>query len=144
MTNTDQRADAYADRIRSACAAVVEHDLDRALAHFDDNCVFVDGTTGRETGKDGLLAFLDEMWSMFPDFAPRVVAAHVAENTIGVLFESTGTLVGTGDASTPGKQVRWIATGFSTFDPDSLKILRDVYFVDTAALEQKVGEAQAG
>lgn len=36
-----------------------------------------------------------------------------------------------------------MATGFSTFDPVSLKIVRDSYFVDEAAIEQRISALPA-
>ncbi|GAB3681111.1 nuclear transport factor 2 family protein [Saccharopolyspora tripterygii] len=142
MASTDRLAETYVDKIKSVCSAVVDHDVERILAHFDDNCVFVDGGTGQEGGKDSLIGFLEEMWSTFPDYTPRVAAAHVDENTIGVVFELTGTLPAVDAPATSGKKMRWLATAFSTFDPDSLAITRDIYFVDAAALEQMLSIAQ--
>ncbi|MFB9729521.1 nuclear transport factor 2 family protein [Haloechinothrix salitolerans] len=129
------------DTIRNVCSAVTAHDVDRVLGYFDDGCVFVDGTTGEQGGKDSLIGFLDQMYAMFPDYSPRVAAAHVDGDTIGVVYELTGTLNGPAGATT-GKRLRWMATAFSTFAPGSLAIIRDVYCFDAAALEQQLLEAQ--
>ncbi|MFI8975023.1 nuclear transport factor 2 family protein [Nocardia asteroides] len=121
-------------------AAVAAHDIDAVLDYFDDNCVFVNGVTGTTSEKADLVTFLNETWSVFPDYTPRPAATFFQDNTLGVLFEITATSPQAREGATAGK-VRWMATAFSTFDPVSLKIVRDSYYVDEAAVEQKIGAA---
>lgn len=126
----------YTQTLRDVCAAVAAHDLEAALSYFDDDCVVVNGVAGTVEDKSALPRFFQETWSVFPDFAPRPVASHLVGDTLGVLFEATGTP--TGPDGEPGVPVRWLGTGFSTFDPVTRKIVRDVYFADEAALEEKL------
>ncbi|GAB3681171.1 nuclear transport factor 2 family protein [Saccharopolyspora tripterygii] len=127
MASIDAVAESYAGHtIRSVCSAVADYDVERVLGYFDDSCVLVDGTTGEAAGSDRLAGFLDEM---FPD--ESVGAAHVDGDAIGVVYEITGTL-NSPDGSSIGKQLRWVATAFSTFAPSLLAITREVYRAEAA------------
>jgi steroid delta-isomerase-like uncharacterized protein len=45
------------------------HDLDKLLTFFNDDCIYADPTLGVEKrGKDGILEFAKEIFSMQPDF----------------------------------------------------------------------------
>lgn len=125
----------YTRKMNEICAAVAAHDLGKALEYFDDECVVVNGVGQTVGGKPALVQGFDEMFAAFPDWTPRVATSFLDGDTIGVLFEVTGTAGGT------GPKVTWIGTGYSTFDPESLKVVRDVYFMDEAALEQKISDA---
>ncbi|MEV6059964.1 nuclear transport factor 2 family protein [Nocardia asteroides] len=127
--------------INSMSAAVGAHDVDAVLSYFDDECVFVNGVTGATSAKPDLVTFLEETWSAFPDYTPRPVASYFQENTLGVLFEISATPSSAEGGSAVGK-VHWMVAAFSTFDPLSLKIVRDSYYVDEVMIEQKVKEAQ--
>ncbi|MFE3170669.1 nuclear transport factor 2 family protein [Amycolatopsis sp. NPDC059090] len=124
----------YTRTMDEICAAVAAHDLDKVLKYFDDECVVVNGAGGTVGDKAALVPGFEEMFATFPDWTPRVAASFLEGDTIGVLFEVTGTVGGT------GPKVTWIGTGYSTFDPETLKIVRDVYFMDEAALEQKIND----
>ncbi|MEU3013807.1 nuclear transport factor 2 family protein [Nocardia asteroides] len=127
----------YTEKLNEICAAVTARDLETVLEYFDDECVVINGAGGIVGGKSALVPGFEEMFAAFPDWTPRVAASFVEGDTIGVLFEVTGTPGGVG----PG--VTWIGTGYSTFDPETLKIVRDVYFMDEAALEQKISDSSA-
>ncbi|MEV0060464.1 nuclear transport factor 2 family protein [Nocardia sp. NPDC050718] len=127
----------YTGKMNEICAAVAARDLDTVLEYFDDECVVVNGAGGTVGDKSALVPGFQEMFATFPDWTPRVAASFVEGDTIGVLFEVTGTPGG------EGAGVTWIGTGYSTFDPETLKIVRDVYFMDEAALEQKISDASA-
>lgn len=130
------KIDSYTQKMTEICAAVAAHDLDTVLEYFDDECVVVNGASGTVGDKSSLVAGFEDMFAVFPDWTPRVATSFLDGDTIGVLFEVTGT------AGRSGPKVTWIGTGYSTFDPDTLKIVRDVYFMDEAALEQKINDAQ--
>lgn len=124
----------YTQTMKEICGAIAAHDLETVLGYFDNDCVVVNGAGGTVGDKSALLPGFEEMFAVFPDWTPRVVASFLEGDTIGVLFEVTGTVGGS------GPKVTWIATGYTTFDPDTLKIVRDVYFMDEAALQQKLDE----
>ena len=126
MSSSD--TELYTQRFREICEAVAAHDVDAVLEHFSDDCVVINGVAGTVDDKSALTRFFQETWAVFPDFAPRPVASHLEGNTLGVLFEATGTPIG--PDGVPRPQVRWLGTGFSTFDPVTRKIVRDVYFAD--------------
>lgn len=134
---SDPKLDVYAQKMTEICAAVAAHDLDTVLAYFDDECVVVNGAAGTVGGKTALLTGFEEMFGLFNDWTPRVAASFLEGDTLGVLFEATGT------NEESGRTVTWIGTGLSTFDPETLKIVRDVYFMDEEALEQKLRNPEA-
>lgn len=134
MTSDDHHAESLIETIRSLCRSVAARDVEALLAHFSDDCVFADGTSGQQAGSEGLLRFLDEMWTLFPDFTPRVAAAHVQGDTVGALFDSSGTLADPVAPGSTSRAVRWMTVGFSTFDGQTGKIIRDVYFADMEAM----------
>lgn len=140
MTSAQDRAESMVQSLHSLCAAVADRDVMAVLTHFDDDCVFVDGTTGERAGSEGLVRFLEEMWALFPDFTPTVAATHTQGDTIGALFDTSGSST---DASTPAltrRPIRWMTVGFSTFDGQTGKIVKDVYFADVDAMEQLLTE----
>ncbi|BAH48362.1 nuclear transport factor 2 family protein [Rhodococcus opacus] len=145
MTNTENRVDTEAcvERIESVCMAVVARDLEGVLDHFAEDCVFVNGVTGTTVpGKAELVNFLNDIWASFPEYTPRPVAAHLEQTTLGMLFETTVELPATDEKASPdGTKVRWLTSSFFTFDPTSMKIIRDVYYADEAAVEQMINEA---
>ncbi|OXR41212.1 nuclear transport factor 2 family protein [Nocardia sp. MDA0666] len=143
MTSTGSRIDSaiYVDRIRSVCAAVKAHDIETVLTYFDDACVFVNGVTGTTSEKPELVEFLKETWAVFPDYAPRPVVTYMQGNTLGALFEMAGTPPQAEGQAAP-EQIRWLAASFSTFDPVTLKIVRDAYYVDEEAIQQQIAAAQ--
>jgi ketosteroid isomerase-like protein len=125
-------SDPYFDVLVEVCRAVTAHDVDAALEHFAEDCVFVDGPTGTVTDRQGLLDFLAQTWEVLPDYAPRPVAAHTVGDTIAMVFEASGTLA--------GRELRWPVASFSTFD-ENRRIVRDVYFVDQQALDSRLAGA---
>ncbi|MGW5515645.1 nuclear transport factor 2 family protein [Nocardia africana] len=127
----------YNQKLNEICAAVAAHDLEKVLDYFDDECVVINGAGATVGDKSALVPGFEEMFATFPDWTPRVAASFLDGDTIGVLFEITGTAFGS------GPKVTWIGTGYSTFDPGTLKIVRDVYFMDEAALEQKISGCEA-
>ncbi|MFG2446638.1 nuclear transport factor 2 family protein [Nocardia fluminea] len=142
MTPVDRVAEDYVDTIRRACSAATDHDVERALRHFDDGCVFVDATTGGQGGKAEAMAFLNEMFTMFPDYSARVVAAHADGDTVAAAYEITGTLSGP-EGSTTGRRLRWLTTTLNTFDPRSRACIREIFCMDTSAFEQMLLEARS-
>ncbi|MUM04848.1 hypothetical protein B5P44_08655 [Mycobacterium sp. CBMA 213] len=116
------------------CSAIVDHDVERVMDHFADDCVVVNGAAGTVNDKSAIRAGFGEMWAVFPDWTPRIAVSCLDGDTLGVLFDLAGTASG-------DRPVQWIGTGFYTFDPDTLKIVRDVYFADEASLEQKLAES---
>ncbi|WP_179831009.1 nuclear transport factor 2 family protein [Nocardia amikacinitolerans] len=127
--------------ITTMSAAVGARDIDAVLSYFDDDCVFVNGVTGETSAKPDLVTFLAETWSAFPDYTPRPVATYLQENTLGVLFEISATPAGS-EGGVSARKAQWMVAAFSTFDPLSLKIIRDSYYVDEAMIEEKVAHAQ--
>ncbi|MFC9556841.1 nuclear transport factor 2 family protein [Rhodococcus sp. NPDC056960] len=125
----------YTQKMKEICAAVAARDLETVLGYFDDECVVVNGASGTVGDKSALLPGFEEMFETFPDWTPRVATSFLEGDTVGVLFEVTGTAGGS------GPKVTWIGTGYSTFDPETLKIVRDVYYMDEAALEQKISDS---
>ncbi|MFD6456160.1 nuclear transport factor 2 family protein [Nocardia sp. NPDC060220] len=126
----------YTQKMNEICAAIAARDFERALGYFDEKCVVVNGAGGIEGGKSALSVGFEEMIAAFPDWTPRVAASCLEGDTIVVLVEMTGTVAGTGST------IRWIGTGYSTFDPETHKIVRDVYFLDEAALAQKISDSE--
>ncbi|AJF67993.1 nuclear transport factor 2 family protein [Streptomyces vietnamensis] len=127
----------YTQKMREICTAVAARDLDKVLGYFDDECVVVNGVDGTVGDKSALLPGFEAMFATFPDWTPRVATSFTEGDTVGVLYECTGTAGGS------GPKVTWIGTGYATFDPETLKIVRDVYYMDEAALGQKVSDAEA-
>ncbi|MFJ9743921.1 nuclear transport factor 2 family protein [Streptomyces sp. NPDC101166] len=143
MASTASQIDSaiYVERMRSMCAAVKAHDIDTVLSYFDDACVFINGVTGTTSEKSELVEFLNETWSVFPDYAPQPVATYMQGDTLGVLFEITATAPQAEGQAAP-EQIRWLATSFTTFDPVSLRIVRDAYYVDEDAIQRQIIAAQ--
>ncbi|MBN9747879.1 hypothetical protein DMP23_43500 [Amycolatopsis sp. A1MSW2902] len=132
---SDPKLDAYTRKMNEICTAVAARDLDKVLEYFDDECVVLNGANGTVGGKSALVPGFEEMFATFPDWTPKVATSFLDGDTIAVLFEVTGTAGGT------GPKVTWIGTGYSTFDPETQKIVRDVYYMDEAALEQKINDS---
>jgi hypothetical protein len=86
---------------------------------------------------------MNETWQVFPDFSPRLVAAHIQDNVMGGLIENTATAPGPGGSVAAGGKIQWLSTAFYTFDPDTLKVVREVYYADESVIEQKINAAQA-
>ncbi|BAH48352.1 nuclear transport factor 2 family protein [Rhodococcus opacus] len=133
-SESTEMLDRYCAVIRELCDAVAAHDTDHMLRYFDDSCVFVNGVDGRHTAKDGLVEFFQQVWESFPDYAPVPVEMHLNGDVLAVIFRTTAT-VRVGESE---QIVSWLMTSFSTFDPETVTIVRDVYFADEEALEETI------
>lgn len=134
MTETKIAAEVFAQQISEMTEAMISHDLDALMGHYADDLVFADGATGDRLTKDGLRDYVDQLWLEQPDFAVKMVAYHALGNELAVILEAS--------ASMPAKdsgdsvQVRWMIPLIYTFEPATLKVVREISFTDEEAYQQ--------
>ncbi|QSR24871.1 hypothetical protein CFH99_04480 [Nocardioides aromaticivorans] len=138
MTETQTRAEAFTQRIAQMIEAMTAHDLDALMDHYDDGLVFVDSASAQRFTKDGLRDFVDELWVEQPDFTVRMAASHALGNEFAVMLEASASMPRR--VSGEAVQVSWVIPVIYTFDPSSLKVVREISFSDEEAYQQTLAD----
>ena len=138
MSETPTRADAFGQQIAQMTEAMDAHDLDALMEHYDDELVFVDGVSGDRLNKAGLRDYVDQIWVAQPDFTVRMVASHALNNEFAVMLEASASMPT--QVAGESAQVRWVIPVIYTFDPATLKVVREVSFSDEEAYQQTLVE----
>lgn len=126
------------EAFKSQVASFNAHDLDGLLAHFTEDCVFVDMSEADSPwqGKDGFGTYMTEFFGRLPDLVCEITAlsadtAHVAGEVV-----VSGTYRASGIEETP------VRVRYCVFDEveDGLIKSEHVYW-NPAELERQLGTA---
>jgi len=123
-------------------AAVREHDVERMVSLFAEDCVFEDVPAGSiASGVDEFRAYMEEVWVGIPDF-------HVEEcKLVGDDGYVAGELLLAGRhegeylgiAPDKPKPIQWRAACFYTVDPVRRVVTHETYYYDLGNLRQTLG-----
>lgn len=131
-------SDAFGKQVTQMTEAMLAHDLDGLMDHYDDGLVFIDGASGDRLTKDGLRDYVHQLWVEQPDFTVRMVASHTLNNEFAVMLEASASMPT--QASGASVQVRWVIPVIYTFDTATMKVIREVSFTDEEAYQQTLVE----
>ena len=120
-------------------AAWSAHDLDKVLSYFDDDCIYADPTLGVvKHGKEGVLEFAKEVFSMQPDFHLEYSEYFATETHGASVWTITNTWNGEfHGVDVTGKKVSFIGT--TIFEFRNGKISRNTDYWDITPLLLQLG-----
>jgi uncharacterized protein (TIGR02246 family) len=135
--------DEYSEVLRGLLQAVVDRDMEKILSSFVPDVTFVDGATGTVTqGVESIESFMDDIWSSFSDYTPRLEAVVVQGDTVAVLIDTSATHTGVYEGlPATGLPIRWLASAHYLFDPQSKRIRREAYYFDADLVTQRLKAA---
>ena len=123
--------------------AVAARDLDQLCSLFAEDCAFHDVPSGETSyGRDGLAAYMTELFAGLPDFRP-VSWELIAEGPrVAAELRLQGTHAGTYLGRAPsGRVLAWPAAAFYDIDPATLLVTRETYHYDPAQLDRQLDGA---
>jgi ketosteroid isomerase-like protein len=133
----------YGQVLSGLLQAVVDRDLDRILSFFEPDVTFVDGASGEITqGVESIQAVMDDIWSSFSGFTPRLESVVVQGDTVAALIDTSAIHTGVYEGlPATGIAIRWLASAHYLFDPQSKRIRREAYYFDADLVTQRLRAA---
>jgi ketosteroid isomerase-like protein len=119
-------------RFGEMAVAVAAKDLDTLMSFYDDDLVLING--GAVLTKAELAESMAGTWAEMPDLALEAVSSHISGNVLAATLDAS---VGTG---TEPDRIHWFILVMYTFDPTTLKVIRELAISDEEALAQRFAE----
>jgi len=139
QTTTSRTSSTPAEVARDIFAALVEKDLDAAMALVAEDSVDDFVAIGEIRGRPAIRAFFDELLTAFPDFDMTVERIVGSESTAVVQWEANGTFTGGPFQGIDPTRKHAVIRGVDVMDIIDGMVRHNTIYYDGASFARQIG-----